>query len=180
MKRTFLILAAVAVTVLSALGAQLGTASPAPAATSLSTREAADLRYTREEEKLARDVYGVLDGLYGDRVTTFAKITASESRHTLAIKELLDRYVVPDPAGIDVPGTFQNAELQQLYDDLLARGSVSLRAALQVGVDIEVLDIKDLTECLRFTTHSDIENVYSNLIDGSYSHLAAFERALTR
>ena len=87
---------------------------------------------------------------------------------------------MPDPAETDVPGEFQNAELQMLYNALVARGRVSLKAALEVGVDIENLDIGDLTDCRARTTHTDIAKVYSNLIDGSYNHLAAFEKALAR
>ena len=179
MKRSFLILAAV-VTALSALGAMLVTANPAPAAASLSETEATDLQYVREDEELARDVYRVFDPLYGDQVATFANIATSESRHTLAIKDLLIRYKVTDPAETDVPGVFQNAELQMLYNALVARGRLSLRDALQVGVDIENLDISDLTDCRERTTYTDIARVYSNLIDGSCNHLAAFQKALKR
>jgi hypothetical protein len=179
MKRSFLILAAVAI-VIGACGALLVAAQPVPAATSLSATEAADLQYVREEEKLARDVYGVLDGLYGGQVAIFAKIAVSESRHTLAIKDLLDRYDVVDPAETDVPGVFVNEHLQQLYIDLVAQGSISLRDALEVGVAIEELDIEDLTACLARTTHADIQNVYTNLIAGSYNHLESFEKVLER
>jgi len=179
MKRSFLILAAIVV-VLCALGAMLGAAHPALAATSLSATEAADLQYVREEEKLARDVYEELDGLYGEQVAIFAKIAVSEDTHTLAIRDLLDRYDVADPAEDDVRGVFENHELQVLYDELVARGSASLEEGLWVGVFIEVLDIGDLTACLSRTTHADIQNVYGNLIDGSHSHLAAFEKVLAR
>ena len=165
MKRSFLVLAAVAVTVFSARGAMLVTAHPAPVATPLSATEAADLQYVREEETLARDVYRVFDPLYGGQVATFANIASSENRHPLAIKDLLTRYAVTDPAVPDVPGVVENEGLQMLYNALVARGRVSLKDALQVGVDIENLDIA---------------KVHSNLIDGSYSHLAAFEKALAR
>jgi hypothetical protein len=180
MKRSFLILAAVAVAVCGVVGAMLVTADPAPAATSLSTKEAADLQYVREEEKLARDVYLYLDILYGDQVFTFANIAVSETRHTLAIKDLLTRYGVWDPAGTDVPGVFWNAELQDLYDLLASTGDDSLKDALEVGVAIEELDIGDLTACLADTTHKDIATVYTHLRDASYSHLAAFEQALAK
>jgi hypothetical protein len=179
MKRSILILAAIVV-VLCALGAMLGAAHPALAATPLSADEAADLQYVREEEKLARDVYGVLDGLYGEQIPIFAKIAVSENRHTLAIRDLLDRYHVADPARTDVAGEFENQTLQVLYDELVARGRISLHEALEVGVDIEELDIEDLGDCLSTTTHADIQNVYGNLIDGSWSHLASFETVLAR
>ena len=78
MKRSFLVLVVVAVA-LGAFGALLVVAHPALAKAPLSADEAADLQYVREEEKLARDVYGVLDGLYGEQVAIFAKIAVSEN-----------------------------------------------------------------------------------------------------
>lgn len=178
MKRSFLILATVMVTVFSAVGALLATASPAPAATSLSAQEAAGLQYMREEEKLARDVYRVFDAQYGDQAAIFANIAKSESTHALAIKRLLVRYGVTDPVQTDVPGVFKNAELQELYDALVAQGSASFKDALQVGVVIEKLDISDLTEGRAEMTRTDIKRVYGNLLRASERHLVAFERQL--
>ncbi|HEX5641226.1 MAG TPA: DUF2202 domain-containing protein, partial [Thermoleophilia bacterium] len=97
-----------------------------------------------------------------------------------AIRDLLDRYEVADPAEPDVPGEFTNHDLQGLYDDLVAQGRLSLHDALEVGVAIEELDIEDLGACLQRTNHADIQNVYGNLIDGSYNHLAAFLKVLAR
>ncbi|HEX5642731.1 MAG TPA: DUF2202 domain-containing protein, partial [Thermoleophilia bacterium] len=138
MKRSFLVLVVVAVT-LGAFGAMLVAAHPSLAKTPLSGTEAADLQYVREEEKLARDVYQELDGLYGEQIPIFAKIAVSENTHTLAIKALLDRYGVTDPAADDEHGVFVNHELQKLYDELVESGSASLREGLLVGVVIEEL-----------------------------------------
>lgn len=180
MKRSLFILAAVAVTALSILGAMLVTADPTPAAPSLSETEALDLQYSREEEKLARDVYNFLDALWGDQVGTFANISPSENTHTLAIKALLEKHGVSDPVEDDVPGVFVNGDLQDEYDVLVSEGSASLVAALEVGVQIEVMDIADLVLFKSRTTHRDIQNVYGNLIDGSHNHLEAFEKVLEK
>lgn len=178
MKRSLFILVVVAVTALGILGAMLVTASPTPAAASLTEEEALDLQFAREEEKLARDVYSFLDGVWGDQIGLFATIAVSEDTHTLAIGDLLKKYRVDDPAKHDVPGEFVNQVLQHEYDHLVAEGSASLVAALEVGVYIEEMDIVDLTLFQSRTTRSDIERVYGNLIDGSHSHLEAFEKAL--
>ena len=184
MKRSLFILVVAAVAALSILGAMLVTASPTPAAaslTELTVQEAKDLRYAREEEKLARDVYRVLDEVWGEQIGTFANIAPSEDTHTLAIADLLSKYKIDDPAKpVDVPGVFENEDLQHEYDAFVADGRVSLVAALKVGVDIEVMDIRDLGEFLDRTTHRDIKNVYTNLIEGSHSHLEAFLKVLAR
>lgn len=179
MKRPLLLLAAMALTVFAVFGATVAAATPASAAT-LSGTEAADLQHMREEEKLARDVYTVLDARYGTSVRVFRTIAKSENRHTLAVKRLLTAYSVPDPVTTAVPGVFTDPGMQQLYDALLGQGSTSLTAALQVGVTIEKLDIDDLQACIARTTHADVKRVYTNLQNASYNHLRAFERQLAR
>ncbi|MEZ4234007.1 MAG: DUF2202 domain-containing protein [Polyangiaceae bacterium] len=141
----------------------------------LSAAERADLLFTREEEKLARDVYGAL----ADGRPIFDNIGSSEQRHFDAIGDLLVTYDLEDPAAGLKPGEFSNPELQKLYDDLVAQGGVSGDAALEVGCLIEELDINDLDGTLANTTHADIQNVYENLQRGSRNHLRAFYGNLT-
>ena len=147
-----------------------GTQLTAVPASDLSAEEAAALLYMREEEKLARDVYNQMYALWGQ--PTFQNIAASEQTHTDEIKLLLDRYVLADPA-LD-PGQFTDANLQALYDQLIAQGSVSLTEALNVGALIEQTDIADLQARLAQTDNADIQLVYTNLMNASYNHLAAF------
>ena len=137
----------------------------------LSQEEIDWLTYIREEEKLARDVYTVLDGPWDLRI--FKTIALSEQKHMDAIKTLLDRYEIPDPALADY-GAFTNPELKKLYDELIAWGSLSIVDALMVGVEIEETDIADLNEGIAASTHKDIKTVYTNLMEGSLRHLAAF------
>ena len=130
------------------------------------------LTYMREEEKLARDVYLFLYAKWQSRI--FNNISGSEQTHTDAIKTLLDRYGIPDPARGNVPGVFTNPDLQALYDKLIQQGSASLIESLKVGVFIEETDIDDLTAAIASTSHKDIKTVYSNLLQGSLNHLDAF------
>jgi len=67
---------------------------------------------------------------------------------------------------------------QTLYDVLVWEGLESVDAAYAVGVEIELLDIDDLTEALSDVQKADIKNVFSNLLDGSYNHLEAFSSHL--
>ena len=146
-----------------------------PAATSLSATEKESLLYMREEEKLARDVYNAFYDRYGLRV--FSNIAASEQAHMNAVLTLLNRYGLADPAAT-TPGVFNNADLQALYDDLIAQGNQSLTEALRAGVLIEETDIADLQDGLALTTHADLRAVYNNLLRASQNHLRAFSRQL--
>jgi hypothetical protein len=149
------------------------TAPVAPADAAL----AADLKYMREEEKLAHDVYAVLSAKWGARV--FSNIAVSEQRHTDAIATLLDRYGVADPADGKAAGVFENADLQKLYNDLVAKGSVSAAQAFKVGKLIEETDIADLDKRIARTSAADVLAVYKNLRAGSVNHLAAFNRQIS-
>jgi hypothetical protein len=147
-------------------------------AAGLSEAEKYWLTYMREEEKLARDVYLFLYDTWHSRI--FKNISGSEQRHMDAIKTLLDRYGIPDPAAEKGRGEFTNPELQALYNELIQDGSVSLVDALEVGVFIEETDIEDLNAGIASTTHKDIKTVYSNLLQGSLNHLKAFNSNLAR
>jgi len=126
----------------------------------------------REEEKLARDVYLTLFDLWGTPV--FASISTSEQQHMDAILDLLILYKLPDPTVGKPIGVFVNTELQALYDALIARGKQSALDALLVGGVIEETDIEDLNQAIVTARLSNIDKVYTNLLNGSYNHLRAF------
>lgn len=139
--------------------------------------EAADLQFMREEEKLAHDVYVALYEKWG--VVTFDNIAQSEQVHTDTIAALLERYGVSDPAAGEPVGAFENADLQALYDQLVAQGSQSVADALKVGGAIEEIDILDLEKRVAETDKADVQQVYENLKLGSYNHLRAFVNVLS-
>ena len=138
----------------------------------LSEEEKADLVFMREEEKLARDVYLTLYNIWGTDI--FNNIAASEQTHTDSINALLTAYGIPDPVTDNTIGVFTNSDLQTLYDQLVATGSLSLVDALKVGVAIEEIDILDLYEAIGKTDESNIQRVYSQLLAGSENHLRGF------
>lgn len=142
----------------------------------LSSDEVASLAYMREEEKLALDVYIVLFEKWNLRV--FNNISASEQKHTDAIKMLIDKYTQEDPV-INGVGLFKNEELQNLYTSLVTKGDSSVIGALQVGAAIEEIDILDIQKALdTIVDNQDITIVYENLLSGSKNHLKAFVRNL--
>lgn len=142
----------------------------------LTQAEIDGLNYMREEEKLARDAYLTLYDQW--HLAIFYRISNSEVMHMSKVKDLLDRYGLPDPAAGNAIGVFTNPILQQLYNDLMVQGSQSATEALRVGVTIEEVDIADLQKYLASTNKADIINVYTMLMNGSYHHLDAFNYQL--
>lgn len=133
--------------------------------------EAETLAFIREEEKMARDVYDAMYVLWPDK-PIFDQISDSEQEHMDAILTLLDKYGLPDPA--QGPGVFTDPDIQGLYDWLISRGEVSEIDALYAGAFIEEYDIHDLQMAIEETDNPDVQQVYSNLEQGSENHLRAY------
>ena len=144
----------------------------------LSQAEIDSLTFMREEEKLAGDVYTALDAVWGGSVKVFGNIAKSELTHTGAVRELLLRYNLPDPAADTAPGVFVNPELQALYTAQVQAGNTDLVAALQVGMGIEELDIRDIQADIDRIDNQDIVMVYQNLLKGSRNHMRSFYKTL--
>ncbi len=145
--------------------------------TSLDANEVEGLRYMREEEKLAHDVYLALYARW-PRISVFGNIAASEAQHTDAVLAQLQRYGVSDPAAGKAAGVFDNSYLQALYNQLIAMGSASEVGALKVGCLIEETDIQDIRDKMALTDEASILSTYQNLLCGSYNHLQSFNRVL--
>lgn len=142
----------------------------------LSTAEVEGILFMREEEKLALDVYLTLYEEWG--LPIFQNIAKAEQTHMDAVKTLIDRYGLEDPADSQGIGVFTNSTLQELYDQLVETGSQSLTEALHVGAAIEEIDILDLEKYVAQTDKADIQLTYENLIKGSRNHLRSFVSTL--
>lgn len=154
------------------------TTSPTPtaSASTVSSAAAADLKFSRDEERMARDLYTHFAEKYPD-APVFANIARSEARHYDSIGLLLQRYGIDDPAQDAKVGTYAG-DLQKLYDGWLAQGDTSVKDAYAVGVALEKRDIADLESMLKEPgLPSDVKTVYGNLLRGSQNHLRAFEAA---
>lgn len=137
----------------------------------LTSDEKNDLLFSREEEKLARDVYINSYNKYG--LSIFNNISSSEQKHMDSVLKALVKYGLEDPASPTI-GVFSNQALQDLYDELVTKSNNSLTDALIVGCIIEDLDIKDLEDLISRTDESIIINTYESLECGSRNHLRSF------
>lgn len=125
---------------------------------------------------MARDLYRLFADRY-NQARPFSMITRSEQRHYDAVGSLLVRYAVADPSSGRAAGSYAFPEIQKLYDGWKARGLTSVKAAAQVGVELERRDIADLKEIIARTPQTDVKGVLGNLLRGSENHLAAYTRA---
>jgi hypothetical protein len=152
----------------------------------LTVTQAYDLSFTRDEERMALDLYTLFAEVYenelpghgraGSRDGTgiFSNIDDSELTHTTTVLAKLETYCLPDPAWHMDDGEYVVPAIQELYDEWEAQGLTSLDEALQVGIELEERDIDDLEALIAKENPADIEAVYVNLCEGSLSHWAAF------
>jgi hypothetical protein len=144
----------------------------------LTEEEISSLIHMYQEEKLAMDIYDSFADTYDEVV--FDKISDSEETHMNVVGKLLTS------AGVDITelqslesGEFIDEDIQTLYETLLAQGSLSLEEALNVGVDIEIVDSQDLYTFLEDENlDSHIVEVYTKLASANENHLEAFTTAL--
>lgn len=142
----------------------------------LTQAEIDDLKFLREEEKLARDVYLFSYNKY--QLAIFDNISQSEQKHMNSVLNLMNKYGIPDSASTEI-GVFNNPDLQLLYNSLTNQSDISLIEALKVGATIEDLDINDIDDFIGNTTKSDLLNVYDNLTCGSKNHIRSFTSQLS-
>ena len=139
---------------------------------SITPEQSATLEAMAAEEKLAHDLYVAFADQYDAAV--FTRIANSEFKHGDAVGTLLDRYDIADPNVGLAAGVFATDVTQNLYDTLLAEGSVSLDAAMGAARTVEKLDIADLTAASEGVTAPDVLAVYDRLLSASERHLVAF------
>lgn len=141
----------------------------------LTQNEINDLKFLREEEKLARDVYTYSYNKY--KLAIFNSISQSEQTHMNSVLSLLNKYGIPDPSSVQM-GIFVNQDLQVLYNNLISQSNISLIEALKAGATIEDLDINDIDDFIINTSKSDLLTVYNNLTCGSKNHIRSFTTEL--
>lgn len=141
----------------------------------LNAQQIEKLEYLIQEEKLARDVYLQMYKLWWNK--KFYNIINSEENHQSQVARILDTYTIQNPIQDKWPGEFADTQFVDLYNQLVASGSASLADSLQVGIDIETMDIKDIEEIMPlFDGKADIQQMLNSLLEWSKRHLSAFSR----
>jgi len=145
--------------------------------TPLNTDEITGLKYMREEEELARDLYMTIFNNKG--LSVFQSISLnSEVGHAQQMLSLLNTYGEADPS-TGIANTYTDPALQTLSDQLIntATGATSTDLdALMVGALVEEVDIADINheKSLVQPTHALMTQTYDNLLCGSRNHLRSF------
>lgn len=128
------------------------------------------LLFQIEEERMAREIYAVLELKWGLR--QFRRIQRAEEHHESVLRALATRGGLTVPAA--TAGKFLSPVVQQRYDELVARGLHSADEALAVGAAVERQDLADLKALIAATDSAELKAVATALQAASERHLAAF------
>ena len=136
------------------------------------------LIYNMQEEKVANNFYTAMQNLYG--INVFENISKSETMHMKHVKALLDNFGIDNPVSgkYEVAGSFMDAGLERMYNDMISTGNISVTDALKESAKFEEMDIRDLKAFVESTQNTSIESTLNMLINASGNHLRAFVKNL--
>ncbi|MGF1643579.1 MAG: DUF2202 domain-containing protein [Thiotrichales bacterium] len=139
--------------------------------------ERAGVIFLREEEKLAADLLAFAASRWGDPL--FAGMTVAERSNSDAVKLLMTRHGIYDPAAGKATGVFEDRGLQTLFDALRARVELSLIDALLVSAEVAEISLVDLaSHTANVSDNPDILRVYELLTLSARNHLRAYLASL--
>jgi hypothetical protein len=148
------------------------SADPTPLALSPAAQTA--LLFQIDEERMARELYTAFNAKWA--LQPFANIPQSEARHEATLRQIASRAAIAAPTS--VAGSFDSAEVQQRYNDLLALGLESADSALRAAAFVEEQDIADLNTLIAATDNPALKDAAMALKTASGHHLQAFVSVL--
>lgn len=153
------------------------------------------LSYMWHEESLAYDLYLALYAFH-DSNASIAPLsmiaTKSESTHTALVEELVEKYDINVTNLVDYTieysadelaalpaGTYVIPEIQDLYDELYAKGTATEVDAIEAGCMVEVVDVMDLNNYINVSSnYPDLVSTFEALRADSYKHYWKFNDTL--
>jgi len=122
------------------------------------------LNYALQDEYLARAEYDYIINEM-DATTPFTNIIKAEEMHISLLIPLFETYGYTTPTDTSSSHLIIPTSLTQAYE---------------TGVQAEIDNIAMYEKFLQLDLPDDVREVFTELRDGSVSHLAAFQRKLTR
>lgn len=133
-----------------------------------------------EEEKMSYDLYTEYYNRWGLEV--FNNVRESELIHTQRISELIEKHCVSQEKFVynNLPGVYNNKEVQKLYDEYTVKGCISDISALMTAALMEETDIYELRSRMSLFTDDYVIRVLTQLEKASQNHLIAFVKDLKK
>lgn len=134
--------------------------------------------YLIEQEKLAHDLYSVLDTIWVTEI--FNRLSGDERNHMEKLNAVAVDFmmVVPNHFNEYLPGQYINENLRHLYHDLLLDANLSLEDAYRTCANLEERKILDLRAALKQPNFELETLTYKALLIGAEDNFKLFLRAL--
>lgn len=139
-----------------------------PSEPQLTEQEKADLTFSREQEKLSRDVYLYAYAKYQNPI--HLKVSGSQQVRMDELKALLEKHELADPASQDT-GVFSTTELQDRYNDLITQADISLEMAIISTMTVEDRGMSDIETYISNTEKEDVLYTYDFMHCTSKNHI---------
>lgn len=157
----------------------------------LSSEQKYALAYMWHEEKLAHDIYlelykvqplkqlsNIANNSEITHIDLIEQLVASYDINITNLQNYQINYSKEELSSLTI-GEFVIPEIQNLYDELKAKGVNSTKDALEVGCMVEVTDVNDLNSYIEIAKDkSKIVEVFEKLKSDSYTHYWAFDSGL--
>lgn len=138
----------------------------------LSSAEEDFLLSSVEKQKLHRDLYDEMAKKNQDQIFTIHAKNDALYMEMLSMK--VDKYGLNNPINYRVAGKYTNSQIQTTYDDFISKNGHDWEDLLLFAKKMEEMLIADVQQHLQTVSgHSDIVNIYSDLITESQNQLAA-------
>lgn len=128
-----------------------------------------------QEEKLAYDLYGEFYERWS--LNVFNAVQQREAKHVWCVEKIMDNYGFKHTANINT-GTYQDKEVQKIYDELTVKGCISDLSALEAAAFIKEKHISQLRSRIQLQSDGYIIKVIFLIEKAAQSHLIAFVKSI--
>ncbi len=131
-----------------------------------------------DEERMAYKLYTELFKAHPD-IKIFKKIIAAKKQDFSTLVNYADVHY-PDLKPGALIGLFKVRETDKLYDKWLKKGKASSEDAVDVGIELEGMNMEEITDFLKLKPAPELAHILENLKADSRKHRALFRRKKTR
>ncbi|MBN8584236.1 MAG: DUF2202 domain-containing protein [Ignavibacteria bacterium] len=128
-----------------------------------------------QEEKMVYDLLGEFHERWS--LSVFYSVQQREARHVWCVERIMDNYGYNYKTNSNT-GSYQDKEIQKIYDELTVKGCISDLAALEAAAFIKEKYIYQLRQRIRYQEDGYVVKVIFLMESAAQSHLRAFVNSI--
>lgn len=128
-----------------------------------------------QEEKMVYDLLGEFHERWS--LSVFYSVQQREARHVWCVERIMDNYGYNYKTNSNT-GSYQDKEIQKIYDELTVKGCISDLAALETAAFIKEKYIYQLRQRIRYQEDGYVVKVIFLMESAAQSHLRAFVKSI--